>query len=279
MTDQTQTPQTTETPSPTNATTPVTDVTEPVQDNSTIATPAFLEQLSDEHREAPGLQKFAKGGADALAKSYLALEAKLASGDKLALPKTSIAEDPEGWAAVFDRLGRPEGADKYTFLEGAETDPLLNPYAESAHKFGLSDEQAKGMYEWFQSETAQLAENARVEGTKALKSEWGPEFSAKVSMADEYLGEHISPVLSEMLKQSGIAHNPEFVKFVYAAAKNAREDASFRAGEGEAAPQQLADNPYLKGTSSFNMTRQGQLERSDPQLASRYRQEAGYTGP
>jgi hypothetical protein len=81
-----------------------------------------------------------------------------------------------------------------------------------------------------------------------------------------------------VLKQSGIAHNPEFVKFVYAAAKNAREDASFQSGEGDPTPQKLADNPYMKDTPHFNMTRQGRLERDDPNLAARYRKEAGYSG-
>jgi hypothetical protein len=280
MPDQAQTPQTTETPFPTDAITPdaASIVTEPVQDNSTTELPSFTDQLSDEYREAPGLKKFAKGGADAIAKSYLELEAKLSSGDKLALPNGTLEEDPDGWEKVFERLGRPEGADKYTFLGEAETDPLLNPYAEQSHKLGLSDIQAKGVYEWFKGETAQLAEQAREAGTTVLKQEWGPDFSAKLAVADEFLGERISSQFSEVLKQTGIAHNPEFVKFVHEAAVFAREDASFRAGEGEVVPQALQDNPYVKGTPHFNMTRQGQLERSDPQLATRYRQEAGYTG-
>lgn len=280
MTDQAQTPQTTETPSPTDAITPdaATPINEPVQDNSTVELPSFMDQLSDEHREAPGLKKFEKGGADAIAKSYLELEAKMSSGDKLALPTGTLEEDPDGWEKVFERLGRPEGADKYTFLAEVEADPMLVPSVENWHQLGLTDTQARGVYEGFVQHTQELAGEAVKTGTAAMQKQWGSEYASRLSLADEHVNESFSEPFRLMLQKTGIASNPEFVKFAYGAAVNAREDASFRGGEGEAAPQTLQDNPYAKGTPHFNMTRQGQLERNDPQLATRYRNEAGYTG-
>lgn len=50
---------------------------------------------------------------------------------------------------VFDRLGRPEAADKYTNALGDEyADDTYKSASERAHSLGLSDKQFAGMQEW-----------------------------------------------------------------------------------------------------------------------------------
>lgn len=283
MTDQTQTPQTTEAPPPADAITnaPVTP-TEPVQDNSKTSEPkSFLDQLSADNRKAPSLKKFEKGGADALAKSYLELEAKLSSGNKLTLPDKPVSEDPDAWNEVFKRIGRPDKADAYSVVQdnANAVDPLLPHYAEAAHGLGLADAQASGLYNWFQEQTTKMVEEARLEGIDAMKEKWGNDFVPKLSATDDYLSQNTSDVLREKLKRSGIAHDPDFIEFVYNAAAASGEDASFQRGERDPAPQKLPDNPYDKSSPSFNLTRQGQLERNDPKLAQRFMKEANVAGP
>ena len=253
---------------------------EPVQENSTTAEPtSFLDQLPEDFEGAQGLEKFRESGVSALAKSYLELEAKFKSGDKLPLPKGTPAEDPEGWKAIFDKMGRPEDASKYSISELNDSDPLMPGFMEKAHGLGFSDDQASGIYQWFRGETVRLSEEAARAGTDAMKVEWGGEFLPKLERADEFLNSQVSATTAEKLRATGIASDPDFIKFVYNAAVKASEDVAFQSGEGKAVPH-LENNPYKADT--FNLTRQSQLERGTPdemELAQRYRQEAGYTGP
>jgi len=65
-------------------------------------------------------------------------------------------DDAEGMAAVYDRLGRPESAEKYTQAVGV-SDDVFKAIAADAHKLGLSDAQFAGL----QKTTGMVAEKLR----------------------------------------------------------------------------------------------------------------------
>lgn len=77
-----------------------------------------------------------KLAAAAMQKSYNELETRLRNTKPAAAP-----EKPEEY-----ELKAPETAKNFAM---ADDDPLLGGYRETAHKLGLSKEQAAGVYQWF----------------------------------------------------------------------------------------------------------------------------------
>lgn len=111
-------------------------------------------------------------------KSYRNLEVKM-SGDaeKIAMPKD--ATDTEAWNALYNKLGRPETADKYTFSEKADKN-LTGAIAPVFHKAGVTQAQAAqieaGYNEMATKQQSQLFAQAKDDGDTAmrtLENEWG----------------------------------------------------------------------------------------------------------
>lgn len=122
-----------------------------------------------------------KGPADALL-SYQNLE-KVFGADKagrtILAPKSD--DDADGWNAVYNRLGRPESADKYELpVPEGDDGSFAQAVAPVLHELGLTSKQAKGLAEWWNQTSAQRIE-AESEGFaakseaeyKELQKEWG----------------------------------------------------------------------------------------------------------
>jgi len=74
-------------------------------------------------------------------KSYRELEKSY--GTKISIPKD---EDTEGWNKLYNKLGRPESADKYEF----EADEGIKAEAQKTFfELGLSSNQGSKLVEWF----------------------------------------------------------------------------------------------------------------------------------
>lgn len=81
-----------------------------------------------------------KASSDML-KSYRELEKSY--GTKISIPKD---EDTEGWNKLYNKLGRPESADKYEF----EADEGIKSEAQKTFfELGLSSNQGSKLVEWF----------------------------------------------------------------------------------------------------------------------------------
>lgn len=73
---------------------------------------------------------------------------------------------------VFDRLGRPEAADKYTNAIGDEyADDTFKAAAERAHNLGLTDKQFAGMQEWMK-ESFEALDARRTEEVDGAFNDW-----------------------------------------------------------------------------------------------------------
>jgi hypothetical protein len=70
----------------------------------------WKEAISEEFRNDPNIEKFTE--IDALAKSYINAT-QMIGKDKVAVPNKNSTDDQ--WNEVYDKLGRPESADKYSF--------------------------------------------------------------------------------------------------------------------------------------------------------------------
>ena len=142
MSEQTQITEKTTPPVETTTTPTETKPVEAAITPSTEPTPqptkSWKEAISEEFRNDPNIEKFTE--IDALAKSYINAT-KMIGQDKVAVPNKNSTEDQ--WNEVYEKLGRPESADKYTLTAKSDVVPIedaaIKKFAENAHKLGLNN--------------------------------------------------------------------------------------------------------------------------------------------
>ena len=223
ITEQTASPveqtTTTETPA-TIANVAKTDtIISPTTEQPKVAT-SWKEAISEEFRQDPNIEKFTE--IDALAKSYINAT-KMIGQDKVALPNKNSTEDQ--WNEFYDKVGRPESADKYSLDVKSDVVPLDNgavkQFAENAHKLGLSNKQAQGVLEFYKNSmegTAQQSkvdtETAQVQAEQELRQEWGREFENNVKKAGALAKANMNPEILDMQLKDGmrLGDHPEIIK-------------------------------------------------------------------
>ena len=144
ITEQTASPveqtTTTETPATIASVAKTDTLISPTTEQPKVAT-SWKEAISEEFRQDPNIEKFTE--IDALAKSYINAT-KMIGQDKVAVPNKNSTEDQ--WNEVYDKLGRPESADKYSLNVKSDIVPMeetsIKQFAENAHKLGLNAEEA-----------------------------------------------------------------------------------------------------------------------------------------
>lgn len=88
-------------------------------------------------------------------------------------------EDPS-WGDVYGKLGRPETPEKYDLpaREVAEGELDIVPeYRQTAHQLGLSQQQAKGLMEWFDGRMEQAAEAQTAQQAEVAKARAQAEYA------------------------------------------------------------------------------------------------------
>ena len=180
----------------------------------------WKDSISEEYRKDPNIEKFTE--IDALAKSYINAT-KMIGQDKVAVPTNNSTE--EAWNEVYDKLGRPESAEKYSLDAKSKVvsldDNAVKQFAETSHKLGLNNKQAQGLLEFYKTNmegTAQQAkidtETAQAQAEQALRSEWGREFDTKVKQAGSLAKANIKPEILDMTLSNGtrLGDHPEIIK-------------------------------------------------------------------
>lgn len=157
-----------------------TQPTENPQSGGTEA-PSWMEGLGDDQK-AYIQNKGWKDPAD-MFKSYQNLE-KFAGGSKNLLELPGEDADEDSMSEFFNKLGRPETPDQYGFKAPETADPELDKwYREAAHKHGLTESQAAGLFEEYNGmlegkmeQTVQSLEQRSAEEIKGLEKEWGRDY-------------------------------------------------------------------------------------------------------
>ena len=223
ITEQTASPveqtTTTETPATIASVAKTDTLISPTTEQPKVAT-SWKEAISEEFRQDPNIEKFTE--IDALAKSYINAT-KMIGQDKVAVPNKNSTEDQ--WNEVYDKLGRPESADKYALDVKSDVVPLddgaVKQFAENAHKLGLSNKQAQGVLEFYKTSmegTAQQSkvdtETAQVQAEQELRQEWGREFENNVKKAGALAKANINSDILDLELKSGIrvGDHPELIK-------------------------------------------------------------------
>lgn len=157
-----------------------------------------------------------ENGADLskMTESYHNLE-RFAGGSKDLVALPGADADEEALGKFYNALGRPESADQYGFEMPDDGDAELDGwFRQTAHKHGLSDAQAKGLYdEWnemsgqrFDAIQQSLIDQGEAD-IKALQKEWGQGYDAQIdagSRAARALG-YDEAALSAMEEKLGTA--------------------------------------------------------------------------
>lgn len=208
------------------------------------STPSF--QLPpDIAKQYPSLAKFKD--VSGLAKSYGELEKSY--GGAIRIPGPDATEEQR--AEYYTKLGRPETPDKYEiqFAENTPVDEkLLSTYRSEAYKLGLTQEQAKGLAEWWAGQAQGMGE-AGSEDIKAdlakwdqeLDQTWGWQKDRNIELASRALktaignDAELGAKVVELLDSTGIGNHPEMLKLFHKIAMMQGEDKFI---EGPSAPTQ-----------------------------------------
>lgn len=122
-----------------------------------------------------------------LLQSYRSLE-KFQGGSKDLVEVPGVDANPEEMNAFYDRLGRPASAADYglELPEGGDEN-MMNWFAETAHRYGLSQKQTQALFNEYNEMGASVMRQAEHDlGLKAeedigmLKKEWGADYDRMV---------------------------------------------------------------------------------------------------
>ena len=170
------------------------------------------------------------------------LVAKVATAEKFGMDGKNTISLPEvdgDFGKVYDRLGRPESADKYDVAkpEGMEdsglqwSDEKANGWKEKMYELGLSNKQAKSLFDTYNTSVmeqvktfkdSQTAKYAEVE--LAMKKEFGDQYSNVLNSASKVASDF---KVKEVLEQAGVYNNPLVQNLLIAVAEANEEDTGF----------------------------------------------------
>ena len=182
--------------------------------------------LSEDLKNDPTLKNFKD--VESLAKTVVHQQKQM--GNRIPIPKT-----PEEHMEVYNKLGRPETADKYevavpeTHTEYIGEDQI-NQFKNVAHNIGLNNEQVKQLIDFqvknidaqaqrYQTDIAVQKQHTE----ESLKKEWGHEYDMNVRNARRALQVYGDPEITELM--NGEAGNiPAVVKMFARLGKDVTED-------------------------------------------------------
>jgi hypothetical protein len=207
------------------------------------ASEPWYNALPDEFKTNPNVTKY-----DSLEKL---LGAKITLDKHFGVPEDQLlkwpnAEDAEGMQKIYDKLGRPESADKYELANPPELEALA-PEVEKMvrdkfHELGLNPKQAAALWDLqnqigLQSleQTKTSAEAEAAAGLLKLKNQWGGQFDDRLNSTIDYMKQNAAPELLDFLDKTGLHQNPHLIGLVGdLVAKSAAPTNLPGAGEGDA---------------------------------------------
>lgn len=202
------------------------------------------------HGESYGELVKAKGwtGSDDVLKGYSELEKfkGVASGDHIVLPKS--VDDVEGWDKLFNAVGRPETADKYTYdnQSGIELgDELMNGFKAFAHQAGYSQKQLEGAI-GFQLDAIKASNeifdkqqaDSKAENIASMKQKWGADYDPTWTKVDA-MAEKLQ--VKGLFEELGIDTNPAIVNMLLTVANSDSESLLNEGGDPPAAAKDLTE--------------------------------------
>ena len=212
----------------TQETAPVAETTTPTtetpkqetQIEQPVVAKSWKEAIPEELRNDPNISKFTE--LEALAKSYVNAT-RMIGQDKVAVPNNNSTEDQ--WNEVYDKLGRPESAEKYQLDVKSDIVPLdegaIKQFAENAHQLGLNNKQAQGILEFYKNSMENSAQQSKIDTETAqanaeqeLRKEWGSNYEANIKKAGSIAKANMNPEVLDMELKDGtrLGDHPAIIK-------------------------------------------------------------------
>ena len=181
---------------------------------------SWKEAIPEELRNDPNISKFTE--LEALAKSYVNAT-RMIGQDKVAVPNNNSTEDQ--WNEVYDKLGRPESAEKYQLDVKSDIVPLdegaIKQFAENAHQLGLNNKQAQGILEFYKNSMEGSAQQSKIDNETAqanaeqeLRKEWGSNYENNIKKAGSIAKANMNPEDLDMELKDGtrLGDHPAIIK-------------------------------------------------------------------
>jgi len=192
--------------------------------------------LPKELRDHEALQDVNKPGE--LANRYVETKQKL--DNAVVLPGENATD--EELQKFYNKVGRPETPDEYQFdevPEGLNRDEEFESwFKQTAHKLGLTREQAKGLFSEYnnlvsQNEQSrqQQRQQQREKAQGELKQELGEEYDTKITQAQRAVSQLGGDDLKAALDESGYGDDPRMVKAFIKIAESVSDD-TLELGQG-----------------------------------------------
>jgi len=162
---------------------------------------------------------------------------KVISSRKPVVEKPGADSTPEQVAAYRESMGIPEDPSGYNLdfedgtVVGEDVKPQLDGYLKYAHESGLPPDVVKNTVGWYlkdieaQQEIMREAnDEARINGTAELRSEWGGEFQGNMNAIHSLFTNAPEGTMERLLGSAGPdglkwANNPDNIKWLVATAK------------------------------------------------------------
>ena len=190
---------------------------------------------------AGGDEKFMKqldrfGSPTDVFKSYREVQSKLSS-QPAALEKPGEDSTPEQISAYRESIGVPESVDGYNLdsedgtVIGEDVKEKLDGYLEYAHANNVPQDQVKSTVDWFLKDVEAAEQSrktandeARIEGTAELRSEWGGEFQGNMNAVHSLFTEAPEGTMDALLGSSDanglkFANNADNIRWLVGLAK------------------------------------------------------------
>lgn len=173
--------------------------------------PKWTEQLPRDYREKFSTFESYKDFVNAAAE---ALEVK-----DSAIIKPAEDAPQEDWDRFYASVGRPDDPDGYELPNTDKYGELAGAFKEQAHALGLTTQQAKNLFEWYQKqdESAIEADRKRIQEEaqsvqEKLKADWGDKFDDQMKNIDRFKKRYGSEELAQELQNPAVGNNIELIK-------------------------------------------------------------------
>lgn len=199
---------------------------------------SWLDSLPDDIKKDPSLQMFKEPSA--LAKSWVNAQ-KMIGAKAVQIPGDNATD--EEVAAFYNKLGRPESADKYEIKlpDGKVLDDgFAKGLKETAHKAGLNPKQLQNLVNWYEGQTAELQKAHEAQAVQKLKNDLDAykeklggddKFKAQIDKARMAVQAVAGDEFKAFLKETGLGSRPEAIEFFAKIAGMMSED-KLRDGTG-----------------------------------------------
>ena len=181
----------------------------------------WMKDLPDELQDDSSLGKFKDVAS--LAKGYKHMESF--RGQSISIPDEKTAES---MGDIWDKLGRPEGADKYEYEppgkipEGEYNFENQSEFLKGAYDNGFSQDQAKYVLDFYNNmafesinDIKNFQAKASADNTTELQNDWGRAYDENLSTAVRAFNQFATDEDREYLSTNGLDSSPSLIRMFH----------------------------------------------------------------